>query len=103
MRIRKTAAAALVPASPPQALNVVLAVAKDARIAISLCIAAIIGSHATVYARGEAKGLDMTAGGAHGEDRLAGVQGRGEDVRVEREGAEVLEHGGQKCELLVEV
>lgn len=80
MAVRQIATAPLVPASAPHAL--------DQAPAATCCAGIFIFN-------GQAKALNATIGQANGQERLRRVQDLSEQVRRERERAEVLQHGGK--------
>lgn len=88
MGISQRPAAALVSPRLPQRLNHALAVTQHARVPVGALVRGIV-----VVAGRQSEGLDVAVGQADGEQWLAGVQGRREDVGVEGEGAGVFEHG----------
>lgn len=77
--IDQAAAAALVSACAPQALDQALA-RGVASILVSIILRGVVGGR-------DAKGLDMATGEADGQEGLSGVDGLGEQVRRQREGA----------------
>jgi hypothetical protein len=84
MPVRQTTAAALVPPRLPKGVNHGPSIAEDAGLLVDFR-----------GPRGKSEGLDVTIGQAHSQQWLCRVQGRGEDIRVERKSTEVFEHGGQ--------
>lgn len=84
--VGETATAALVSARAPQALDEAFSTSYAA-ILIVIFFGGVVG-------RGYAEGLDMAAREADSQERFGGMDCLREQVRGQREGAEVLEHGG---------
>ncbi len=80
MAVCKVPTAPFVPMCAPYALDQALA-------------AVGAGSGPVVIVARQAKALDSAVGQANGEQRLRGVQDLREQVRRQREGAEVFQHG----------
>jgi hypothetical protein len=72
-----------VPVSAPYTLNQTLSAVRAGTCAVPILFA------------GKAKALDAAVRQADGEQWLGRVQDLGEEVRRQREGAEVLQHGGR--------
>lgn len=85
MPVRQTATATLMSACGPHALDQAFA-AGNAAVLVHIFVGAVIR-------RGNAKGFHMAAGETDSQKRLGWMDGLGEEVRVEREGAEVFKHG----------
>lgn len=86
MSVGQAATATLVSARAPQALDQALA-ARDASILVCVFLGGGVG-------RGYPERLDMATGETDSQERFGGVDRLREQVRSQREGAEVLEHGG---------
>lgn len=84
MAVDNTATAALVPARAPYALDDALA-AGYAAVLVQILIRAS-------FRGGDTEGLDMAARESDCQERLSGMDGLGEQVRAQREGAKVLKH-----------
>ena len=84
MRIHDGAAASLVSPRLPNSINHSLAIAQYAGVAVG----AVVGR----VARRQPKCFDMSASQANSEQGLSGVEGSGEDVRLEGKRASVLKH-----------
>lgn len=79
MPVRQTATATLVSACGPYALDQAFP-AGNAAVLVHIFVGAVVG-------RGNTEGLDVAAGEADCQERFGWMDGLGEEVRVEREGA----------------
>jgi len=86
-----TAAAALVPSCAPGCVNHAPSIREDAGVAVGIYIVA----RARIASRRQAEALDMAASEANSKQWLSRVSSLSEELRGEREGAEILKHDGQ--------
>jgi hypothetical protein len=93
MTIGQASATALVSPGFPHRIDHALAIAEHAAVAVRAIVRGAASCRQT-------KCLDMSTGKSDGEKRLARVERGGEDVGLERQGAEVFEHGGVYSEEL---